>query len=287
MNYIDIKKEAQVVRSISFSSDLDIFTHHFPDMPLLPGALSALLLSETCGGPEWTLSHIGGLRFRRPLVPNLPVTITCSVTNESASEKKCSGRIGSETETIADGEFTFTRNPFAVAEGKSSDAPVCFWNSSQIRDYLPHGEPIVLIDRFVTADYPQEIRDTLDGKNEFELDQAKLLGTKIHTTSNLNRGSYWLDQKGLPSPILIELVAQAGALTLAPFFKGTKPQVSLLGCDTEFFAQAEEGAKIDTFVELTRVKKLGKSANMIIFKCQCFVSDTKIASISLNAMASF
>jgi len=74
---------------------------------------------------------------------------------------------------------------------------------------------------------------------------------------------------------------------LAPFFTGTKPQVSLLGCDTEYFALAHEGATIDTFVEIARVKRLGKISNMIIFKSECYSAEVKIAQINLNAMANF
>lgn len=297
MNYLEFRKSAPVDRPVSFSPELEIFTHHFPSSPLLPGALSAVMLADSCGGPAWSLKKINGLRFRKPLTPNLPVTISCSLREESITEKVCIGKILSGVDTIADGEFIFSKMELSQAPslcvsqvdrlGNQSHAPVGQWTASQIREYLPHGEPIVLIDQLVEALYPKEIENYLSGQDCFELDQAKLVGTKIHTRSTLKPESFWLDQKVLPSSVLSELVAQAGALTLAPFFKGTKPQVSLLGCDTEYYALAEEGATIDTFVELTRVKRLGKMSNMIIFKSECFIGATKIADVSLNAMASF
>ncbi len=287
MNYSEIRTAAQLDTPASFSPELEIFTHHFPSSPLLPGALSGLLLAETCGGANWSLNKISGLRFRKPLTPNLPVVFSCKVLQESPAEKVCAGKILSASETIADGEFTFTKVPLSQAKGSRDKSNVAFWTSAQIREYLPHGEPIVLIDELVEVRYPIEIQEALSGKNEFSLDQAQLVGTKVHTKSNLEPENFWLDQKLLPSAILSELVAQAGALILAPFFKGTKPQVSLLGCDTEYFALAEAGATIDTFVDLTRAKRLGKMGNMILFSGECYVGQTKIAQVNLNAMASF
>ncbi len=287
MNYNEIRQAARIKNDVTFSSKLDIFTHHFPTTPLLPGALSALLLSETCGGTNWSLKKINGLRFRKPLTPDLPITISCEITQEAAELKQCKGKIQSGSDTIADGEFIFERTALSSARGSRPKPTMEYWNATQVRDYLPHGEPIVLIDQFVEALYPVEIRAYLAGPKDAEMDQTKLVGTKIHTRSVLNPENVWLDMNILPSSVLSELVAQAGALTLAPFFTGTKPHVSLLGCDTEYFGLAESGSTIDTFVELTRVKRLGKLANMIIFKSECFVGDTKIAHVNLNAMASF
>lgn len=253
----------------------------------MPGALSSVLLAESCGGRDWSLRKINGLRFRKPLTANLPIMISCKIMQESPYEKTCSGKIFSGTDTIADGEFTFSKVELLLTGGSRPETRAPQWTASQIRDYLPHGEPIVLIDQLVDAHYPSEIQNYLSGQNKSDLDQTKLVGTKIHTRSTLKPESFWLDQKVLPSSVLSELVAQAGALTLAPFFAGTKPEVSLLGCDTEYFALAEEGATIDTYVELTRVKRLGKVSNMILFKSECFIGPTKIAQVSLNAMASF
>jgi 3-hydroxymyristoyl/3-hydroxydecanoyl-(acyl carrier protein) dehydratase len=287
MNYIEIRKDLQLNRPLSFAPELDIFTHHFPTNPLLPGALSGVLLAEICGGQEWSLRKITGLRFRKPLIPDLSVSFSCNVIEESSTEKTCAGKILSGTDTIADGEFAFSKSPLSLAAGSAPETKTGFWNSTQIRQYLPHGEPIVLIDQLVEVNYPAEIQDYLSGKSDAGIDQTKLVGTKIHTRSTLKPNNFWLDDKVLPSSVLSELVAQAGALTLAPFFTGAKPEVALLGCDTEFFAQAKEGDTIDTYLELTRAKRLGKTANMIIFKSECFVGTTKIAQVSLNAMATF
>lgn len=287
MNYLEISKSAYVNRDISFSAELDIFAHHFPSTPLLPGALSAQLLSETCGGSDWSLKKISGLRFRKPLTPELPIRISCDVKQESSTEKHCVGKIQSGADTIADGEFIFGKEKLPSVSGARPGSKSCFWNAGQIRDYLPHGEPIVLINEFVEAQYPLEIQAFIAGNSGTDVDQAKLLGTKVHTRSVLKSDNFWLSQNVLPSSVLAELTAQAGALTLAPFFSGTKPQVSLLGCDTDFFAMVESGSTIDTFVELTRVKRLGKMANMIIFKSECYVGDKKVANVNLNAMANF
>jgi 3-hydroxymyristoyl/3-hydroxydecanoyl-(acyl carrier protein) dehydratase len=287
MNYIEIRKAAQLNNTVSFSSDLDIFTHHFPSAPLFPGALSALLLAESCGGPEWSLKKIEGLRFRKPLTPELPITISCNRMHESPTEKICAGKIISGIDVIADGVFTFTSDGLSLANGARTETKTGFWSAAQIREFLPHGEPIVLIDELVESTYPSEIQNFLDGNLDASLDQAKLVGTKVHTRSLIKPENFWLDKNVFPSSVLSELVAQAGALTLAPFFSGTKPQVSLLGCDTEYFALAEAGATIDTYVELTRVKRLGKMANMIIFKSECYIGEIKIAQVNLNAMASF
>jgi len=286
MNYPEIRKDIQLNSLHSFAPELDIFTHHFPSGPLLPGALSALLLAETCGGPNWSLTKINGLRFRKPLTPNLQITFSCDVMTESATEKTCSGKILNGSDTIADGQFTFSREKLDLAGSSQPEAKTCYWKSCQIREYLPHGEPIVLIDQLLEVAYPSEVQDSLSGKSQSPLDQAKLVGTKIHTRSMLEPDNFWLDNGVLPSALLSELVAQAGALTLAPFFTGDKPQVALLGCDTEYFALAEAGNTIDTYVELTRAKRLG-AMTMIIFKSECFVGPTKIAQVSLNAMASF
>lgn len=287
MNYIEIRKAAQLKDTVSFSSDLDIFAHHFPTAPLLPGALSGLLLAESCGGPEWSLKKIKGLRFRKPLTPDLPITISSNLIHKSPTEKLCAGKILSGSDIIADGEFEFASDVLSLANGASSETKRCFWSADQIREFLPHGEPIVLIDELVESTYPSEIQNFLEGENTDNLDQSKLVGTKVHTRSLIKPDNFWLDSNVLPSSVLSELVAQAGALTLAPFFSGAKPQVSLLGCDTEYFALVEAGAMIDTYVELTRAKRLGKMANMIIFKGECYIGKTKIAQINLNAMASF
>lgn len=286
MNYSELKKSAQMNQAFSLSSDLDVFTHHFPGSPLLPGALSALLLAETFGGSNWTLKKINGFRLRKPLLPNGPVSMTCTSQQETETQISCTGKIFNGADTFADGEFVFEKSKLAVANGSTAEPAVWTWTAAKIREYLPHGEPIVLIDQLVSAIYPQEILDLLAGPNAADLDQTKLVGTKVHTRSKLSPGNFWLNQGTLPSPVLSELVAQAAALTLAPFFTGTKPQVSLLGCDTEYFALAGEGSTIDTFVELTRAKRLGQS-NMMIFKSECRIGDTKIASVNLNAMATF
>jgi 3-hydroxymyristoyl/3-hydroxydecanoyl-(acyl carrier protein) dehydratase len=297
MNYSEFRKAAQTTHSSSFSSELDVFNHHFEASPLLPGALSALLLSEICGGESWFLKKIIGLRFRKPLTPGLQFTVSSSVVEESNSHKICLGQIISDEGIIAYGQFEFVlrdsvHTPSDIEDSLLASPGVIpsaslIWTGAQIREYLPHGELIVLIDELVDAKYPAGIKDYLEGSQTSGLDQALLLGTKVHTRSILSEDNFWLDHKTFPLPILSELVAQAGALTLAPFFKGTKPQVSLLGCDTEYFAQVSEGATIDTHLELTRVKRLGSSHNMIIFKSECFVGPTKVAQINLNAMASF
>ncbi|MBK9323457.1 MAG: hypothetical protein IPM97_11050 [Bdellovibrionaceae bacterium] len=287
MNYSEIRSAARLASPASFSSKLEIFAHHFPRNPLLPGALSGLLLAENCGGTDWSLKKIKGLRFRKPLTPDLPVVFTSFVAQESANEKVCSGKILSGNDTIADGDFTFTKVALPLIRESRLKSDAGFWTATQIREYLPHGETIVLIDELVEVHYPPEIQDALSGQKELNLDQAQLIGTRIHTKSDLEANNFWLDQNILPSTILSELVAQAGALILAPFFKGTKPQVSLLGCDTEYFGLAAVGATIDTFVELTRVKRLGKLGNMILFSGECYVGQVKIAQISFNAMASF
>lgn len=286
MSYIELRKDVQLNRTTSFAPELDIFTHHFPKDPLLPGAMSALLLSEVCGGQDWSLTKIKGLRFRKPLLPSLEISFACDVMQESPTEKICAGKIMSGADIIADGQFTFSRNELAHANAAQPEEKAGYWKSCQIREYLPHGEPIVLIDQLVEVNYPTEIQEYLSGQNAASLEQSKLVGTKIHTRSNLKPENFWLDEGVLPSSILSELVAQAGALTLAPFFTGAKPQVALLGCDTEYFALAKAGSTIDTYLELTRAKRLG-NMSMIIFKSECFVGSTKIAQVSLNAMASF
>jgi 3-hydroxymyristoyl/3-hydroxydecanoyl-(acyl carrier protein) dehydratase len=149
MNYIDFKNYAQLNTPTYFSAQYDIFNHHFPDKPLLPGALSALLIAESCGGPEWFLSQIEGLRFRKPLTPDLPITISCELKKETETEKVCLGKITSADEVLADGEFTFTRNKLAHAKGSRPEYQKHLRTAQQIREYLPHGEPIVLIDQLV------------------------------------------------------------------------------------------------------------------------------------------
>lgn len=287
MNYSELKTAAQSNGPVTLSPKMEIFTHHFPVSPLLPGALSALMIAETCGGAGWSLKQMNGVRFRKPLLPSLAVTLSCNVLSETGTEKKCAGKVQSGTDTIADGEFVFAKTALTPAMGTRPSATKCIWSAAQIREYLPHGEPIVLIDELVSAEYPQIIKDQLADPNAPELDQANLVGTKVHTRTKLAAGNFWLDDGALPSPILSEMVAQAAALTLSPFFKGTKPEVALLGCDTEYFGIAQAGSTIDTFVELTRVKKLGKTANMILFKSECFIGDVKIARVDLNAMANF
>jgi 3-hydroxymyristoyl/3-hydroxydecanoyl-(acyl carrier protein) dehydratase len=287
MNYSDILKAAPQSSPVSFSPSLDIFTHHFPGSPLFPGALSGVILADGCGGDGWSLKKINGLRFRKPLTPDLPITVFCEVRQESSDEKVCIGKILSGSETIADGEFSFVKSELPLAHGSGPKADRYSWTASQIQEYLPHGAPIVLIDELIEAVYPDGVRATIASGNTAGLDQTQLIGTKIFTRSQLKSENFWLRQKVLPSPILSELVAQAGALTLAPFFKGKKPEVSLLGSDTEYFAVATESARIDTVVELTRVKRLGSAGNMIIFKGECLVGGTKIAQVNLNAMARF
>jgi 3-hydroxymyristoyl/3-hydroxydecanoyl-(acyl carrier protein) dehydratase len=289
MNYSEILKAAPKSSPISLSPSLDIFTHHFPGSPLLPGALSGVILADGCGGDGWSLKKINGLRFRKPLTPDLPIEVFCEVRQESPTERVCVGKILSGSETIADGEFSFVKAELPLAHGSASSYKdnKCSWTASQIQEYLPHGAPIVLIDALVESVYPDGVRAGIASGNTAGLDQTQLIGTKIYTRSQLSSENFWLRQKVLPSPILSELVAQAGALTLAPFFKGKKPEVSLLGCDTEYFALATDDARIDTIVELTRVKRLGSAGNMIVFKGECLVGGNKIAQVNLNAMASF
>lgn len=286
MSYSEIRKDVQLNKPTSFSPELDIFAHHFASGPLLPGALSALLLAEVCGGTDWCLKKINGLRFRKPLTPNLQISFSNELIEESSTERKCAGKIMSGNDVIADGVFAFSREELGHATESKPEPQSEFWKACQIREYLPHGEPIVLIDKLVDVNYPAEVQEYLTNQTAAGLDQAKLVGTKIHTRSYLKPNTYWLDEGVLPSSILSELVAQAGALTLAPLFTGAKPQVALLGSDTEYFALAKAGDTIDTYIELTRAKRMGPAC-MIVFKSECYVGTTKIAQVSINAMANF
>jgi 3-hydroxymyristoyl/3-hydroxydecanoyl-(acyl carrier protein) dehydratase len=287
MNYSELKKTTQKSPPYSFASNLEVFSHHFPGQPLMPGALSGQLLAEACRLPGWFLVKIAGLRFRKPLTPDLPIEIVCLTKEESATARVCYGSILNGVDIVADGEFTFSREPLSRFTGASPGTDLCIKTSVEIREYLPHGEPIVLVDKLVELTFPVEVQKYFEEDNTEKLDQSKLVGTRVHTRTNLEVDNYWLDGTVLPSPILSELVAQAGALTLAPFFKGTKPQVSLLGCDADYYGLAEVNGAIDTFVDLTRVKRLGNIGNMILFSGKCFVAGVKIADVKINAMAMF
>lgn len=287
MLYTELLKKIDNTENCTLSPDLDIFTHHFPGNPILPGALSGVILSEACGGPDFSLTQIKGLRFRKPLTPGLSFSVQCETKEETSSLKICDAKIISGPDTIADGTFYFSKTKLPQAHQSSPLAQSFVWSENQINEYLPHGNPIILIHKLVEVHYPAEINDHISGNGVASLDQSKLVGTKIKAQSQIQSDNYWLKEKILPSPVLSELVAQAGALTLAPLFSGSKPQVTLLGCDTEYFAEAHAGATIETSVELSKVKRLGKLGNMIFFTGECFVGGKKIANVKLNAMAVF
>ena len=91
-NFYDILQSNQGVYTIRFNAAHPIFSGHFPEYPIVPGAcvvqIAEELTAQTLGHPIRFIA-IRDLKFRQPITPDQDVTIRIQNTTESICKVLC------------------------------------------------------------------------------------------------------------------------------------------------------------------------------------------------------
>lgn len=91
-SFYNILQSNQGVYTIRFNTSHPIFSGHFPDHPIVPGACVVQIAEElaalTYGHPV-RFAAIRDLKFRQPVTPDQDITISIQKTAESMCKVLC------------------------------------------------------------------------------------------------------------------------------------------------------------------------------------------------------
>ena len=91
-SFYDILQSNQDSYTIRFNSTHPIFSGHFPDHPIVPGACIVQIAEElaalTYGYPVRFMT-LRDLKFRQPITPDQEVTISIQQTSETTYRIQC------------------------------------------------------------------------------------------------------------------------------------------------------------------------------------------------------
>jgi 3-hydroxyacyl-[acyl-carrier-protein] dehydratase len=154
-------------------------------------------------------------------------------------------------------------------------------NIEQIRQYLPHRAPFLLVDRIL------EIHPMGDLGDLSKDDKAgvKVVGIKNFTYNEPFFQGHFPDYAIAPGVLLVEMMAQVASFSIYPYLRDTLArgdctfQVFLAGVDnTRFRKPVTPGDTVR--IETTVTKKRGK---LWMFECQSLVDGQKVAEAELMA----
>lgn len=150
-----------------------VFQGHFPGQPILPGVLQVEAMAQLCrlifqeclpgvGGTEIVMRHIRRLKFRKPVLPGMVMTVEAKLLERNAEgeaifQVSCNTERGlSSAGTIVMAQITpdlydhprtigeHAPHPFvAEMEGKQE------FEVTQLMKLLPHRPPFLLLDKAV------------------------------------------------------------------------------------------------------------------------------------------
>ena len=93
-SFYNILQSNQGVYTIGFNASHPIFSGHFPEYPVVPGACVVQIAEELATisiGYPVRFAAIHDLKFRQPITPDQEITISISKTAESICKVLCTG----------------------------------------------------------------------------------------------------------------------------------------------------------------------------------------------------
>ena len=153
-------------------------------------------------------------------------------------------------------------------------------NIDQIRAYIPHRAPFLLVDRVLEIEAKGDM-DTLTGPDK--------VGTRVRALKNVSynephMAGHFPNFSIMPGVLIVEAMAQTTAFSLYPFMKyqgriGKPFQVALLGVDQARFRKPVVPG--DTVIFETVTTKI--KGSMWVFDCLAKVDDKRVANASIIA----
>jgi len=119
-------QRARAVKNVTLSEDL--FTHHFPEQPLMPGTLllecmvqvaDALIREASDFEYLGLLTQVGRLRLRRIVTPGDQVELEVNLKSSDGELRGFGGQARVSGVVSASAEFTLSRRPLADFESRS------------------------------------------------------------------------------------------------------------------------------------------------------------------------
>lgn len=93
-SFYDILQSDQDGYTIRFNASHPIFSGHFPERPIVPGACIVQIAEELASliyNHPVRFAAIHDLKFRQPITPDQEITISISKTAESICKVLCTG----------------------------------------------------------------------------------------------------------------------------------------------------------------------------------------------------
>lgn len=93
-SFYDILQSDQDGYTIRFNASHPIFSGHFPERPIVPGACIVQIAEELASliyNHPVRFAAIRDLKFRQPITPDQEITISISKTAESICKVLCTG----------------------------------------------------------------------------------------------------------------------------------------------------------------------------------------------------
>lgn len=91
-SFYDIVQSEQDAYTIRFNASHSIFSGHFPEHPIVPGACIVQIAEELAAlsyGDPFRFTSVRDLKFRQPITPDQDIIISIQKTTESTCKVQC------------------------------------------------------------------------------------------------------------------------------------------------------------------------------------------------------
>lgn len=260
-----------------------VFQGHFPGQPILPGVLQVAAMTQLAkmlfkeaipglGGTEIVLKKIHRLKFRKPVLPGMVMTIEAKI-QERHAEGEVDFLVTCNTEQgmASTGVVTLARvnpkdydtprvvvdrpdHPFVAEMAGCPETDV-----TGLMKLLPHRQPFLLIDKAVNIGVPEK----------------RIFGYKNLTGNDMMLAGGHNDV--YPFPLMIEAAAQLGcAHILSQPDNAGKLGIFLCIDSAEFFQHAMIGDQLLIVGQCDTGSRAGTAS------AELWVNDQKIAELALK-----
>ncbi len=260
-----------------------VFQGHFPGQPILPGVLQVTAMTQLAkllfkeaipgiGGSEIVLKNVHRLKFRKPVLPGMVMTVEAKIQERRAGDEveflvTCNNELGlasTGTVTLArvnPKEYDIPRSvlgrpehPFVAEMAGCPETDV-----TGLMKLLPHRQPFLLIDKAVNIGVP---------------------GNRIFGYKNLTGNDMMLaggNNDIYPFPLMIEAAAQLGcAHILSQPENAGKLGIFLCIDDATFYQHAKLGDQLLIVGQCDTGSRAGTAT------AELWVNDLKIGDLALK-----